>query len=632
MCNESHHFKAFLDKTADAMFVIENDAIVECNAAAVALLGYGSKHEILNLTLFDCAPGLQPDGCTSKDKSTEMLRLAREQGSHQFEWDCLGKDGSVIPLEVTMTALPNLNDGLIYALCRDISKHRQAEQAVHNSHIRYRSLYRETPGMLHSIDAQGNLIDVSNSWLEKLGYQRHEVIGRKSSDFLTEESRRYAQEEVLPEFFRTGLCVDVPYQFVKKNGEVLDILLSATAEKDREGNILRSLAVLSDVTELKKAVEALRDSENKFKLLLSSAAEAIYGLDTHGLCTFCNPACIKILGYDCESDLLGKSMHKLIHHHKRDGTVYPENECKIYLSFQKGEGVCVDDEVLWRADGSSFDTEYCSYPMRKGKEIVGAVVTFQDISERKKVQEALVEAKNYAEEANKVKSEFLAKVSHEIRTPMAVFMSAIEHLLDIEQDPSHRKVLNLADLSSQRLYTLVEEVLDFSKIEDKKLVLDVASFNLRNCLQDVLKMMKVKASEKGLDVQLVVAPDVPEEIHGDEYRLGQILLNLVGNGIKFTQSGRIEIAVRVENDRLVIMVEDTGIGIAVDSLESIFDAFIQADSSTTRNYGGTGLGLSITKGLVELMGGQISVQSRLEEGSRFVVSLPLRKTGSQQAS
>jgi PAS domain S-box-containing protein len=368
----------------------------------------------------------------------------------------------------------------------------------------------------------------------------------------------------------------------------------------------------------------LRESEEKFRLLLNSTAEAIYGLDTKGNCIFCNPACLEILGYEREDHLIGKNMHDLIHHHRIDGAEYLVEECKTYLAFRNGEGVHVDNEVLWRADGSPFDAEYTSHPMRKGKEVVGSVVAFHNITERKKAQNALVEAKKSAENANQAKGEFLAKISHEIRTPMTVFMSATEHLLDIDKDPEHREVLELAELSSQRLYTLIEAVLDFSKIEVQKLELYEEKFDLRKCLQNPLKMMQPKANKKNISLELEVSPDVPKNIVGDEYRLGQILLNLIGNAIKFTEEGEVKISVNLLDNNLVFNVSDTGTGIPEEKLESIFEDFIQADNSITRKYGGAGLGLAISRGLVELMGGRINVQSQLGQGSTFTFNLPMK--------
>jgi PAS domain S-box-containing protein len=368
----------------------------------------------------------------------------------------------------------------------------------------------------------------------------------------------------------------------------------------------------------------LRESEEKFRLLLNSTAEAIYGLDTKGNCIFCNPACLEILGYEREDHLIGKNMHDLIHHHRIDGAEYLVEECKTYLAFRNGEGVHVDNEVLWRADGSPFDAEYTSHPMRKGKEVVGSVVAFHNITERKKAQNALVEAKKSAENANQAKGEFLAKISHEIRTPMTVFMSATEHLLVIDKDPEHREVLELAELSSQRLYTLIEAVLDFSKIEVQKLELYEEKFDLRKCLQNPLKMMQPKANKKNISLELEVSPDVPKNIVGDEYRLGQILLNLIGNAIKFTEEGEVKISVNLLDNNLVFNVSDTGTGIPEEKLESIFEDFIQADNSITRKYGGAGLGLAISRGLVELMGGRINVQSQLGQGSTFTFNLPMK--------
>lgn len=378
------------------------------------------------------------------------------------------------------------------------------------------------------------------------------------------------------------------------------------------------------IQERDKIADDLRESEEKIRLLLNSTADAIYGIDTEGRCTFCNPACIKILGYESDEDLLGKNMHYLIHHHRRDGTEYPEEECKVFQAFRKGEGVHVDYEILWRADGKYFDAEYTSYPIYRGGVVIGSVVTFHDITERKKIQNDLIEAKKFAEEASKMKSDFLAKISHEIRTPMTVFMSAIEHLMELNKDPEHRKVLELADLSSKRLHTLIEEVLDFSKIEGHKLELYEENFDLIKCLRGSLKMMQPKANKKNLCLELEVSPKVPQYIVGDDYRLGQILLNLIGNAVKFTEEGKVKTAVNLHDNNLLFTVSDTGIGIPEDKLKSIFEEFKQADNSITRKHGGAGLGLAIAKGLVELMGGSINVQSQLGQGSRFTFKIPIR--------
>jgi len=592
-----------------------------CSENVKDTMGY-SREEIIGKKPFDFMS--QEEASRVEKIFTEIL-ATKGRIIDLVNWN-ITKDGSEICLLTNGAPFFDKAGNLIgyRGGDKDITESKRAEEELRASEERYRRLYKETPAMLHSIDSMGRILSVSNYWLNTLGYDTDEVINRKSTEFLTEESRRFAQEVVLPEFFRTGHCFEVPYQYVKKSGEVLDILLSAIAEKDDKGNVTRSLAVSVDVTERKKAEEALRKSEEKFRLLLNSTAEAIYGLDTRGICTFCNPACLEILGYESEADILGKNMHNLIHHHRRDGSYYPEKQCRIHSAFIKGEGVCVDDEVLWRSDGSSFEAEYSSYPMRSGKEVTGAVVTFQDITQRKKTQEALIEAKIHAEEANAAKSDFLASISHEIRTPITVFMSAVEHLLEIDKDPKCQELLDLAHISSKRLYVLLNEILDHSKIESRQMFLEEETFKVKKCLIETIEMMNERAQKKHLKLALDVSPSVPEYMVGDPYRLGQILLNLIGNAIKFTDDGEVTLKVERHGESLKFSVSDTGIGISEDKLEDIFNSFRQVDSSSTRRHGGVGLGLAISKGLTELMGGKIRVQSEPGHGSVFSFTLPLK--------
>jgi PAS domain S-box-containing protein len=207
----------------------------------------------------------------------------------------------------------------------------QAEDALHQSKRRYQALYENTPGMLHSIDVHGRLVSVSNYWLEVLGYERHEVIGKKSTDFLTEDSQRYAEEVVLPEFFKKGVCKDVSYQMVKKNGEIIDILLSAIAERDAEKKIIRSIAILIDVTDRSRAEESLlkserkcRESEKELKSILNNAPDIIYRLDTDGNIIYVNQS-VEDYGYTTE-ELIGKNMLELVHPDDREKAIYRINE------------------------------------------------------------------------------------------------------------------------------------------------------------------------------------------------------------------------------------------------------------------------------------------------------------------
>jgi PAS domain S-box-containing protein len=384
----------------------------------------------------------------------------------------------------------------------------------------------------------------------------------------------------------------------------------------------RTKDLRDEVEERRRAEQELRQSSELVRLLLDSAPEAIYGLDARGDCTFCNFACLHLLGYREQADLLGKNIHGLVHHTKVDGTPYPAEECRIYEAFRAGSETHVDDEVLWRRDRSSFPAEYWSRPLHRGEELIGSVVTFVDVTERRKAEQVLRDAKEAAEAANQAKSTFLATMSHEIRTPMNGILGMTELVLDTDLTAEQRDSLGLVRLSAESLLTVINDILDFSKIEAGKLEIESIPFDLRESLGETMKAMGFRAHTKGLELIYEVQPDVPEAVLGDPGRIRQIVVNLVGNSIKFTDRGEIVLSVTQEEEAaeavlLHFAVKDTGVGIPADKQQRIFEAFSQADGSMARKYGGTGLGLAICTKLSEAMGGRVWVESQPGEGSTF---------------
>ena len=296
------------------------------------------------------------------------------------------------------------------------------------------------------------------------------------------------------------------------------MLVRAVPILDKGGGIREWVGVHTDIDAERRAEAALREAEERARLLLESSGEGIYGIDTQGRCTFINRAAAEMLGYRAE-DVLGQNVHALIHHTRPDGSPYPAEDCPIYRTFRTGKGCRVDDEVLWRRDGTAFPAEYASYPLRGGDgEIKGAVVNFTDITERKQAERELVRAKEAAEAATRAKSEFLANMSHEIRTPLNGIIGMTELALDTELTPEQREYLGMVKLSADHLLTVINDILDFSKIEAGKLDLESIDFDLRETLDDTVATLATRAHKKGLELADHVAADVPDALVGDPDR------------------------------------------------------------------------------------------------------------------
>lgn len=513
-----------------------------------------------------------------------------------------------------------------FGISRDITAWKQAEEALRQGEERFRSLVEATVAIVWNTPESGEFETEQPGWSAFTGQTFDELKGWGWLNAVHPDDRA-TTTQVWTAAIASRRLYQVEHRLRRYDGKYRHMLVRAVPVLAKDGGIREWIGVHTDVDPEKKAEAALREAEERVRLLLESSGEGIYGINTQGQCTVINRAAAAMLGYPV-AEVLGQKLHPLIHHSHPDGSPYSEADCRIYRSFRVGESSRVDDEVLWRRDGTAFPVEYSSYPLRGGDgQIKGAVVSFTDITERKKVERELVRATEAAQAATQAKSEFLANMSHEIRTPLNGIIGMTELALDTELTPDQQEYLGMVKLSADHLLTVINDILDFSKIEAGKLDLDIIDFHLRDALDDTMATLAMRAHKKGLELADHVAADVPDVLVGDPHRLCQVVVNLIGNAIKFTERGeavlRVEVQSRSEQGvSLHFAVSDTGIGIPPEQQQKLFKAFSQADTSTTRKYGGTGLGLAISARLVQLMGGEIWLESQAGQGSIFHFTLP----------
>jgi PAS domain S-box-containing protein len=511
-------------------------------------------------------------------------------------------------------------------------KRKQIEMALRESDVLFRAMFNSpTIGMAQADPATGQLLLVNDFFAGMLGYTPAELVGRPFPELIHPEDRQTDWEN-FSRFVRGEIeSYHAEKRYLHKDGHHCWGMVTANLVRNASGQPIRTVAIIHDISQRKHMEEELQAAhqamarEQKF-------LEAVFQALPVGICITDNKGGIVSTNY-MDEEIWGTRpvTERIDDYHEYQAWWADTGEQVQPAEWASAQAVTNRESVLGqilrirRFDGQFRIISNSAAPViDTDGNVIGSAVSIQDITNLWELTKELKEAKHIAEEANHAKSDFLANMSHEIRTPMTVFMGAIEQLLHLDRNPEHRQLLDLADQAGKRLRILVNDILDFSRIEAHRLILDDDLFNLRTCLQDTVKLMASNAKAKNLSLTLSVSPTVPEHISGDRYRLDQVLINLVHNAIKFTDHGEIKVTVQCHADTLEFTVSDTGIGIPEDQQQKIFQTFSQVDNSSTRRHGGTGLGLAISKGLVELMGGQIGVRSRLGQGSIFTFTLPVK--------
>ena len=398
-------------------------------------------------------------------------------------------------------------------------------------------------------------------------------------------------------------------RIVLPDGSTKDIHSVGHPVFDDAGSLVEFVGTCMDVTERKRAEKELRLAQ----FSLEHASEAIHWADAHGRFVYANQAACRAFGCSL-AELLTLSVSDISPQSSKEGW-------SVFWKDLKARGSVTLQRVHATRQGHLFPVELAAtYVQFDGKEFSFAIS--RDITQRKLADQEMRQAREAAEAANRAKSQFLANMSHEIRTPMNGVIGVAGLLLDTQLTPEQRQYAEIVRSSGEALLAVINDILDFSKIEARKLTLETTDFDLSTVLRDATSLLAIKASEKGLALTCELEPGIPTRLRGDPGRLRQILVNLIGNAVKFTPQGDVVTSVKseMEDERtvsLLFSVQDTGIGFRQERASSLFQPFVQDDATSTRRFGGTGLGLAITKELVELMGGQIHVKSEEGKGSTF---------------
>jgi PAS domain S-box-containing protein len=524
---------------------------------------------------------------------------------------------SIAPLFVTGAPIYDSDGTLQYAMAAfvDISEQKLSEQKLAESEERYRQFIESATDIIYRTDHNGRLTYVNPVGLKSFGYSEDESIGMLYSDVIVESERSAVNRFYLRQILAKTKTTYLEFTARQKSGR--EIVLGQNVQLLFKGDqVIGFQALARDITERKLAEEALAQQKQQLETVIGTVDEGITLSDESGHFEIFNRMMVTLTGYTKDEANEGEFTTRL----------YPDPDEQQKgldrLDVVLNAGFLENVESNIKTKSGEMKTLLISTRLVKVKGRNMFLSAYRDITARKQQEEELRMAKEKAEAATLVKSQFLATMSHEIRTPMNGVIGMTDLLLQTEQTAEQREFTEIIRTSGETLMTLINDILDFSKIESGKLDLEERPIELQMLVEESFDLVARRAVEKQLDLVYLIEPSVPPFIIGDPTRLRQVLLNLANNAIKFTEKGEVYINVRQTSltgpkTELHFSVKDSGIGIPEDKIDHLFEAFTQADASTTRKYGGTGLGLAITKRLVELMEGRIWAESEVGKGSTF---------------
>ncbi len=630
-----------LNTVADGIITFHagDGTVAKANPAAERIFGY-TNHELVGRDFSLLVPELGRDHV---DDSYEYYKPNDEARAKGLGREVVGrrKNNTTVPIEIAVSEMTLGGKRYFTGIVRDITARKQVEAALREAGALQNAIFNSANFSSIATDAQG-VIQIFNVGAERmLGYAAADVLNKITPAEISDPGEVIARAKalsdelgtpILPGFealvFKASRGIEDIYEltYIRQDGSRFPAVVSVTALRDDKNAIIGYLLIGTDNTarklveaEQRKLDQRLRDQQFYTRSLIESNSDAIMTTDPSGIITDVNRQMEALTG--CTRDeLIGAPF--------KDYFTDPER-AEAAIRQVLSEKTVSDYELTARArNGTATVVSYNATTFYdRHRTLQGVFAAARDVTERKRVEVELKKAKAAAESASRTKSEFLASMSHEIRTPMNAIMGIADLLaktpLSVEQD----KFVQIFRRAGDNLLNLINDILDLSKVEASQLELEQTGFSLRDLLGKVMEMVEVRAREKGLVLVCDIVSSVPSDLIGDPTRLQQVLLNLLGNAIKFTESGTVTLRVTMDGNFAVptalrFTVSDTGIGIADAKLSRVFERFTQADSSTTRRFGGSGLGLTISKRLVELMGGRIWAESTVNQGSEFSFAVP----------
>jgi len=612
-----NRFRTIVEKSHAAIFIIDNDyRLVYTNPRSSELFGY-SKNELQNK---DIRSIIHPDSM-SLVLNNYVRRQQMKEVSEQYEFQIVTKDGQIRDVEIRSSVYIDIQGNIrTIAQLLDITDIKKANAEALEQATKAQNYLDISAVFMLALDKKGKIIMVNRKACQILEYSEQELLGLDWFDNFIAPGLKESTKEVFVQAIAGKESMGYFENKIRsKSGKISTIAWYNTLLYDKNGQITGTLSSGEDITEEMKHYELLRESENRYRTIFDSNLDGMAIFDENGRIIEVNEVVTELYGYSYEELINRNSSNEF--------SIVSGYDIETIKKYLKKNNVFQTELEDTRKDGSVFVIN------AKIREIVynnttHYLVIIRDISEKKDAELELIKAKEKAIESDQLKSAFLANMSHEIRTPMNAiigFSGLLEedHLDDAERKDFIARIKN----NSTALLGLINDIIDISKIEANQVVLQNFPFNLNQFFVDLEQVFELHAEEKNINLFAVINSPKDEYIfYSDENRLRQIMINLLSNALKFTpENGTVEFGYTIRKKHITFFVKDTGIGISKANQKLVFSRFRQASIANVSKYGGTGLGLSISKGLVDIMGGQMWLESKLNKGSTFYFSLPVRK-------